>query len=165
MDAEELTGNEPIDLGEGRKTEMEPVVPEDVDKIGKINKDALRVFASKKFGINLDLSQHIGIIRGELIKRCLISLGEILQDDDVDDLTRKAIEKVVPMWVKHPINGRVFASSPALLKRLDLIPCTKDGRPLRANEYYIPEPKPQFKPGSKNEMERMAAGMENQIEQ
>jgi hypothetical protein len=165
QDAQELTGNEPIDLGEGAKEKWEPVVAEDVDKVGKLNKDALRVFALKKFGFSLDLSQHIAIIRGNLVKKCLISLGEMLQDEDTDAITRQAIEKVIPMYMKHPINGRVFNSSPALLKRLDLIPCTKEGMPLRANEYYIPENKPQHKINSKNEMERMAAGMERQIEQ
>lgn len=160
----ELTGNEPIDLGEGAKTYLEPVVAADVDKVGKLNKDALRVFALKKFGFSLDLSQHIAIIRGNLVKKCLISLGEILQDEDTDDITREAIEKVVPMFVKHPVHGRVFASSPELLKRLDLIPCTKEGVPLRANEYYIPVAKPQHQTNSRSELERVAAGMETQIE-
>ncbi len=159
----ELTGNEPIDLGEGKAVELEKVLPEDVDRIMKFNKDALRVFAVKKFGFNLDLSQHIAIIRGELVKKAQVALGIILADVDLDDETREAIEKVIPMYVKHPINGRVFDSSPDLLKRLDLIPCTKDGRPLRANEYYIPAPKPQYKAGSRSEMERVASGMEKEI--
>ncbi len=163
--AQELTGNEPIDLGEGGKQELEAVVPEDVDKIMRFNKDALRSYAVRKFGFNLDLSQHIAIIKGELVKKAQISLGIILQDENTDDSVREAIEKVIPMYVKHPVNGRVYDSSPELLKRADLIPCTKDGRALRSNEYYIPQPKPQFKSNSGNEMERMAAGMENQIEQ
>ncbi len=163
MDSNELTGNEPIDLGEGKKPELEPVVPEDVDKLMKFNKDALRSFAVRKFGFNLDLSQHIAIIKGDMIKKCQIALGIILQDANVDDSVREAIEKVIPMYVKHPINGRVYDSSPDLLKRADLIPCTKEGRPLRSNEYYIPEPKPQYKGNSRSEMERMASGMESQI--
>lgn len=163
QDTQELTGNEPIDLGEGKKPELEPVVPEDVDKIMKYNKDALRVFAVKKFGFNLDLSQHIAIIKGELVKKAQVALGIILQDSSTDEETREAIEKVIPMYVKHPKTGRVFASSPSLLKRLDLIPCTKEGRALRPNEYFIPKPKPIYKDNSRSEMERMAAGMESQI--
>ncbi len=163
MNPEDMTGKEPIELGEGRAPKKEEVLPEDVDKIGKMNKDALKVFAWRKLGINLDLSQHIGIIRGELIKKSQIALGIILQDTSIDDSTRDAIEKIIPMYVKHPRTGRVFDSSPELLKRNDLIPCTREGVPLRQNEYYLPVPTPQFKGSSKNEMERMAAGMEKQI--
>lgn len=163
MEPKELTGDEPIELGEGRGAELEAVLPEDVDKIMKFNKDALRVYASKKFGFNLDLSQHIAIIRGEIVKKAMIALGMILQDKNTDDSVREAIEKVIPMYVKHPKNGRVYDSSPALLKRLDLIPCSKEGVPLRADEYYIPQPKPSYKNNSGSEMERVAAGMETQI--
>lgn len=141
------------------------MLPGDVDKICKFNKDALRVYALKKFGINLDLSVHIAMIRGNLVKKAMIALGEILQDGDVDDEMREAIEKVIPMYVKHPKTNRVFDSSPQLLKRTDLIPCTKEGRALRPNEYYIPQPKPQFHSNSGSEMERLAAGMESQIKQ
>lgn len=165
MNPEDMTGKEPIDLGEKRAGELEKeaVLPEDVDKIMKFNKDALRVYAFKKFGFNLDLSQHIAIIRGELVKKAQIALGIILQDSSTDEATREAIEKIIPMYVKNGKTNRVFASSPELLKRQDLIPCTKEGIPLRANEYYIPAPKPQFKGDSRNEMERLHAGMEQQI--
>ena len=74
-----------------------------------------------------------------------------------------AIEKVIPRWLKHPINGRINPASPQLLKRGDLIPCTKEGKPLRSHEYFIPSDKPVNNPGSGNEMERLAAGMERQI--
>lgn len=165
MEPENLTGNEPIELGERKPGEArkEAVVPEDVEKIMKFNKDALRTYALKKFGFNLDLSQHIAIIRGELVKKAQIALGIILQDSSTDDSMREAIEKIIPMFVKHPKTGRVFDSSPELLKRQDLIPCTSNGTPLRANEYYIPVPKPAFKGDSRHEMERMHAGMETQI--
>lgn len=162
-ESRELTGDEPIELGEGKKPELEPVVPDDIDKIGKFNKDALRTFAVRKFGFNLDLSLHIAIIRGDLVKKCMINLGMMLQDKDTNDEVREAIEKVIPMYMKNPKNGRVFDSTPDLLKRTDLIPCTKEGRPLRSNEYFIPQPKPAYKKDSRSEMERMAAGMESQI--
>lgn len=160
-----LTGEEPIELGEGKALELEAVVPEDVDKITKLNKDALRVFAYKKFGFNLDLSSHIVVIRGELIKKCQIALGIILEDPETDDETKEAIGKVVPRFVKNPKNKRVFQSTPALLKRTDLLPCDEDGRPLMASEYFIPEIKPAYNPSSGSEMERIASGMESQIEQ
>ena len=164
MEPGNMTGREPIDLGEGKVGEKkEAVLPEDIDKIMKFNKDALRVYALNKFGFSLDLSQHIAIIRGELVKKAQIALGIILQDASTDEATREAIEKIIPMFVKHPKTGRVYDSSPELLKRLDLIPCTKNGTPLRSNEYYIPAPKPAYRSNSQSEMERMAAGMEKQI--
>lgn len=153
-----------FEMGEGKgKVKLEPVLPEDVDKIGKLNKDALAGFALKKFGYKLNLLKHISILRGELVMKCLVGLGEIAEDEYTSEETRLAIEKVIPRYLKHPINGRVNPASPALLKRGDLIPCTKEGKPLRSHEYYIPDDKPVNNPGSLNEMERVAAGMERQI--
>jgi hypothetical protein len=165
MNPEDMTGKEPIELGERRSdaVKKESVLPEDIDKIMKLNKDALRVYALKKLGINLDLSQHIAIIRGDIVKRAQVALGIILQDSSTDESTRKEIEKIIPMYVKNNKTNRVFDSSPELLKRQDLIPCTKEGIPLKANEYYIPVSRPRFKGNSRNELERMYAGMEQQI--
>lgn len=159
----EMTGNEPIDLGEGEKPQLEAVVAEDVDKVVKYNKDALKIFARKKFGFELDLSQHISIIKGDLVKRCQIKLGQILADPLTDEETRGRIEKIIPLYVRHPNNGRVFAASPALLARMDMIPCNKQGVALRQGHYHIPQPKPSFRKNSKNETERFAAGLENEI--
>ncbi len=151
-------------MGEGKgKIKLVAVLPEDIDKIGKLNKDALASFAIKKFGYKLNLLKHITMLRGELVMKALVALGEIAEDEYCDEETRVAIEKVVPRWLKHPVNGRVNAASPQLLKRGDLIPCTKEGKPLRSHEYYIPDDKPANNPGSQNEMERVAAGMERQI--
>ncbi len=150
--------------GKGKgAVELEAVLPEDIEKIGKLNKDALSNFAQKKFGFKPNLLKHILVIRGELVMKCQVALGEIAEDEYCDEETRLAIEKVIPRWLKHPKNGRINPASPALLKRGDLIPCTKEGRPLRSHEYFIPEDKPANNPNSKNEMERMAAGMERQI--
>ncbi len=150
-------------MGEGKKPVLEPVLPEDVEKIGKLNKDALAGFALKKFGYKANLLKHIIVLRGELVMKCQVALGEIAEDEYTDDETRLAIEKVIPRYLKHPVNGRINPASPQLLKRGDLIPCTKEGKPLRSHEYYIPEDKPVNNPGSNNEMERVAAGMERQI--
>lgn len=159
-----MEDNKEFGMGEGKgKQALEGVLPEDIDKIGKLNKDALAIFAKKKFGYNVNLLKHIGIIRGELIMKAQVALGEIAADEYCDDATLAAIEKVIPQYLKHPVNGRINPASPMLLKRMDLIPCTKDGRTLRPNEYYIPEDKPQFDSRSSNEMERITAGMERQV--
>jgi hypothetical protein len=152
-----------FEMGEGKKPELEPVAPEDIEKIGKLNKEALAVLAKKKFGLTLNLLKHIGIIRGELIMKAQVALGEIAADEYCDEETRIAIEKIIPRYLKHPKNGRVNSSTPQLLKRGDLIPCTADGTPLRSHEYYIPDDKPKNNPNSNTEMERVAAGMERQI--
>lgn len=153
-------------MGEGKgkeETKLAPVDAGDVEKIGKLNKDALSSFAKKHFGYSLNLLKHISILRGELVMKCQVALGEIAADEYTDDETREAISKVIPQYLKHPVNGRVNPASPMLLKRGDLIPCTKDGTPLRSHEYYIPEAKPNFNSNSRNEMERVTAGMERQI--
>jgi hypothetical protein len=155
-----------FEMGEGKgKLELETVLPEDIEKVGKLNKDALKSYAKKHFGYDVNLLKHIAIIRGEITKKCLVALGEIQADEYCDEETRQAIEKVIPQWLKHPKNGRVNPATPMLLKRGDLIPCTKDGVPLRSHEYYIPDPKPNFNAGSKSEMERLMSGMERQIVQ
>lgn len=161
--AQDLDGTEPIEMGEGKKREREPVLPEDIDKLCKMNKDAMAVYAMKKFGIDVDLSSHLVIIRGDLVKKSQIALGQILADPETDPSLREAIEKVIPLFVKNIKTNRVFDASPSLLKRMDLQPCTKEGVPLRQGEYYIPAPKKSFRRDSRNEMERLASGMEDQI--
>ncbi len=158
-----MANQENINMGEGKKTILEPVLAEDIEKICKLNKDALSSFAQKKFGYKPNLLKHHSIIRGELVMKAQVALGEIAEDEYTDEETRLAINKVIPRFLKHPVNNRVNPASPALLKRGDLIPCTENGTPLRAHEYYIPEDKPLKNPGSGNEMERLAAGMERQI--
>jgi hypothetical protein len=158
-----MANNNKFEMGEGKKQVLESVLPEDVDKIGKLNKDCLAGFAWKKFGYKLNLLKHITVLRGELVMKALVALGTIAEDEYCDEETRIAIEKVIPRFLKHPVNGRINPATPQLLKRGDLIPCTEDGKILRSHEYYIPEDKPVNNPNSKQEMERIAAGMERQI--
>ncbi len=158
-----MANNNNFEMGEGKEKKLEPVLPEDIDKISKLNKDSLAGFALKKFGYKLNLLKHITILRGELVMKAQVALGEIVEGEYCDEETRLAIEKVIPRFLKHPINGRINPASPQLLKRTDLIPCTKDGKPLRSHEYYIPDDKPVNNPNSKNELEKIAAGMERQI--
>jgi len=156
-------GKDGFEMGEGKGIKLQPVLAGDIDKIGKMNKDTMSGFALKKFGYKINLLKHIGILRGELIMKAQVALGEIAEDEYTDDETRLAIEKVIPRYLKHPVNGRVNPASPQLLKRGDLIPCTQNGTPLRSHEYYIPDDKPVNNPNSRNELERVAAGMERQI--
>ncbi len=159
-----MANEQEFGMGEGKgKAKLEDVLPEDVEKIGKLNKDALASFGLKKFGYKLNCLKHISILRGELVMKAQVALGEIAADEYCDEETRIAIEKVIPRFLKHPINGRINPASPQLLKRADLIPCTEKGVPLRSHEYYIPEDKPSNNPNSQNELERVAAGMERQI--
>ncbi len=158
------TPTDQFSMGEGKgKVTLALVEPEDIIKIGKLNKDALAGMALKKFGYKLNLLKHITVLRGELVLKAQVALGEIAEDEYCDEETRLAIEKVIPQYLKHPINGRINPASPQLLKRTDLIPCTKQGKVLRSHEYYIPEARPQNNSNSNNEMERLAAGMERQI--
>jgi hypothetical protein len=155
--------NDEFEMSEGKAVALEAVEPGDIEKVGKLNKDALAIYTTKKFGYKLNLLKHIAILRGEIIMKCQVALGEIAEDEYTDDETRLAIEKVIPMFLKHPKNGRVNPASPTLLIRGDLIPCTKDGTPLKSHEYYIPTNKPVANINAPNEMQRVAAAMERQV--
>jgi hypothetical protein len=128
-----------IELGEGKAPALEPCVAEDIDKIARVGKDALRIFASKKFGYSLDCGGHIKHLRADLTKRVQIALNMIIDKPGASDEEKKAIEKVIPRYLLHPVNKRVNGATPALLARGDLIPCTKEGVPLEVPEEIIEE--------------------------
>lgn len=135
------TGKEnEIEMGEGKPLVLEPCHAEDIDTIAKVNKDALRVFAKKKFGYNLDCAKHIYLIREELTKKVQIALNMIVDNPDASEEEKKAIEKILPKYLLHPVNKRINAASPELLARGDMIPCTKDGVPLSIKEEETDEP-------------------------
>lgn len=125
------TGEEnELEMGEGKKPELETCVAEDIDKIARVNKDTLRVFAKKKFGYDLDCGSHIKLLRAELTRKVQVALNMIIDKPDTDKETVEAIEKVIPRYLLHPVNKRVNEVTPELLARGDMIPCTKDGEPL-----------------------------------
>lgn len=126
-----------IELGEGKAPALEPCVAEDIDKIAKVGKDALRILASKKFGYSLDCGGHIKDLRADLTKRVQIALNMIIDKPGASDKEKAAIEKVIPRYLLHPVNKRVNGATPALLARGDLIPCTKEGVPLEVPEEII----------------------------
>jgi hypothetical protein len=126
-----------IELGEGKAPALEPCVAEDIDKIARVGKDALRIFASKKFGYSLDCGGHIKHLRADLTKRIQIALNMIIDKPGATDEEKAAIEKVIPRYLLHPTNKRVFGATPELLTRPDMIPCTKDGKPLEMPEEEI----------------------------
>jgi hypothetical protein len=126
-----MPGKDEFGMGEGKgKVILESCVPEDIDKIAKSNKDWLRVFAKKKFNHSLDCGRNMILIRKDLTKRVQVALGHIIDDPETDEAIKRAIERKIPRFLLHPVNKRVNAASPELLKRTDLIPCTEEGEPL-----------------------------------
>jgi hypothetical protein len=113
-----------------KKRKLEPCTTEDLDKIRRANKDTLRVFAKKKFGVDLDLGTNLNILREALTRKVQIALNIIIENPKCSPEVKKKIESRIPRWLKHPINGRVNQASPQLLKRHDMIPCTEDGTPI-----------------------------------
>jgi hypothetical protein len=145
--------------GRGNKEYLEPCVVEDIDRIGRFNKDALAIFAKKKFGLNLDRSENISIIRGELIKKAQIALNLRVADPTINPEEKARIERAIPRYVMHPVTHRIFEATTALLLRKDMIPCEKDGTPV--HHYAMPEMRPRQ---PKNELDRLALALEKEIE-
>ncbi len=151
-----------IDMKEGKGPELPPCVPEDLSKVAKSNKDTLRVFAKKKFGINIDCGSHLKLIRKDLTKRVQVALGHIIDNPDTDDAIKRAIEMKIPRYVLHPVNKRVFEATPALLKRTDLIPCDKEGVPM--GHFEDEEEIAGDDNGGSDELERIAQDLEDKID-
>jgi hypothetical protein len=145
-------------MSEGGKVYKEPCVAEDMDKIGKLNKDALAVFAKKKFNINIDRGTNISILRGDLVKKVQIALNLRVADPEIGATERAQIEKVIPRFVMHPKNHRIFDATEALLLRNDMIPCEEDGTPIY---HYAMPVKEKRKP--RNELDRLSLDLERQI--
>jgi hypothetical protein len=145
-------------MGEGGPAHKEPCVAEDMDKIGKLNKDALAIFAKKKFNLNIDRGTNISILRGDLVKKVQIALNLRVADPETGPTERAKIEKVIPRFVMHPKNHRIFAATEALLLRTDMIPCEEDGTPIY--HYAMPTVK---KREPKNELDRLSLDLERQI--
>ena len=134
---------EPEEVGEA---ELEEVLLEDIGKLGRYKMVQLEFYASKKLGYVVDTSFGLQVIKAKLIAKARIKLGQLTADDDPtgDDCLSKRVERIIPRYVKHPVNGKVFESSPALvanIKKSGLIPCTKDGRRLKSHEYFVPSPR------------------------
>ncbi len=151
-----------IDMKEGKGKSLEVCVPEDLNKIAKSNKDTLRVFAKKKFDISLDCGKHLTLIRKDLTKRVQVALGHIIDDPDTDEAIKKAIGMKIPRYLLHPVNKRVFDATPALLERIDLVPCDKEGTPLALFE-EAEEVTEDDNDGS-DELERIAQDLEKEID-
>lgn len=116
---------------EGNGDELVKCVPGDLDMIQKAKKDALGVFAKKKFGYDPDLgAMHIKELREELTKKVKVALNIIIDKPGTPEAEKKAIEKVIPKYLLHPVNKRVNPVTPELLARKDMIPCTQNGTPL-----------------------------------
>jgi hypothetical protein len=145
-------------MKEGEKGYKEPCVAEDMDKIGKLNKDALAIFAKKKFNIYINRGTNISILRGDLVKRVQVALGMIIEDPNINETQRRAIEKVIPRYLMHPKNGRIFAATPALLLRHDMIPCTEQGEPIFVQQPVVAKDDP-----ASDELNRLSLDLERQV--
>jgi hypothetical protein len=145
-------------MKEGEKPGLEPCVAEDMDRIGKLNKDALAIFAQKKFNLSIDRGTNISILRGDLVKKVMVALGMLAEDPNINEVQRAAIERVIPQFLRHPHNHRVFVSTPALLLRHDMIPCDKLGNPV-----HVQQPVVAAKDPASDELARLSLDLERQV--
>ena len=147
-------------MKEGNRPALEACVVEDMDKIGRLNKDALAILAKKKFGLNIDRGENISILRGNLVKKVQIALNIRAADPEITEKEKVAIEAVIPKYVRHPINHRIFEATPTLLLRPDMIPCDAEGNPVHFQ--YVP---PVKKAPATNELDRLSLDLERQVVQ
>ncbi len=145
-------------MKEGEKPTFEPCVAEDMDKIGKLNKDALAVFAKSRFNLNIDRGMNISILRGDLVKKVMVALGMLAADPNINAVQKAAIQAVIPRYLMHPVNHRVFEATPALLKRHDMIPCTKEGAPVHVQQPVVIANDP-----ASDELNRLSLDLERQV--
>ncbi len=150
--------NDNFGMKEGGRPPLEPCVIEDMDKIGRLNKDALAILAKKKFNLNIDRGENISILRGNLVKKVQIALNIRAADPEIDAKEKVAIQAVIPQYVKHPVNLRIFEATPTLLLRPDMIPCDVDGNPVHFQ--YVP---PVKKAVATNELDRLSLDLERQV--
>ena len=91
--------------------------------VAKMKKDELALYAIAEHGVELDLARPVKELR-----EYVTSLDEKKAGKGVPD--KEDEEKPESSHLKHPVNGRVYQSTPVLRAREDLIPCNAKGKPV-----------------------------------
>lgn len=83
-----------------------------------MTKDELCEYAQETFGVELNKRHTLNALQAEV---------EELEGSDANTSIGDVEVVVDADFLRHPVNKRVFESTPGLLKRGDMIPCDKDG--------------------------------------
>ena len=91
--------------------------------VAEMKKDELALYAIAEHGVELDLAKPVKELR-----EYVTALDEKKAGKGVPD--KEDEEKPESSHLKHPVNGRVYQSTPVLRARKDLIPCNAKGKPV-----------------------------------
>ena len=87
-----------------------------------MNKDELSEYARSEHGVELDMTKKVNDLRSEV---AALDMDKFSKTQPVAQATQEV--SVSSPFLRHPVNGRVYATTPELAKRGDMIPCDKDG--------------------------------------
>ena len=108
----------------------------DIDRVGKMEKDALKKWTNQPSTFNyvIDHTRSISHLRNQVIGMIKIRLGEEMEKQNLEDRrSGKAVDDTDANefsmgYLLNPANMRVFDATAALLRRQDFIPCDKNGK-------------------------------------
>ena len=92
----------------------------DEKTVAEMKKDELALYAIAEHGVELDLAKPVKELREFVASLDEKKAGKVADKEDE--------KKPESSHLKHPVNGRVYPSTPALRARKDLIPCDKNGK-------------------------------------
>lgn len=108
------------------------VTMKDVDKVKKMDKDALKKWVNQPCTFNYVIdttNRTIAHLRNQVIGMIKVRMGEEIEKKrkkggKVDDIDT---DELSLGYLFNPSNNRVFEATPALLKRIDLVLCDRKG--------------------------------------
>lgn len=89
--------------------------------IAEMKKDELADHALAEHGVELDMAKK---------KDELVAEVTALDAAKAGNAPKASVQPVAAAseYLRHPVNLRVYLSTPELLKRTDMVPCDKDGK-------------------------------------
>lgn len=86
-----------------------------------MKKDELADYALAEHGVELDMTKKTADLRAEVAALDAAKAG------NAPNVAAEP-EAAAPEYLRHPVNLRVYLSTPELLKRNDMVPCDKNGK-------------------------------------
>lgn len=107
------------------------VTIKDVDKVKKMTKDQLKKYANQPCTFNyvIDATRPLNHLRNEIVGRIKVRMGEELEAKEKRGITvsKDEKDKMKLGYLLNPANHRWFVATPALLRRVDFVPCDEKG--------------------------------------
>ncbi len=85
-------------------------------EIKTMTKDELEAYAKEQFGVDIDKHKKVAELRKQVSE--LAATGGEESGEEADD---------VPEFMRNKLSGRVYPTTPRLLKYEEMEPCDKEG--------------------------------------